>query len=61
VAPPSPALADRALLEAVGPGAHLADMARHLGESQDSLAPRLLDLELAGLLRADPGLFWRPV
>jgi hypothetical protein len=45
----------------VGPGAHLADMARHLGESQDSLAPRLLDLELAGLLRADPGLFWRPV
>jgi len=60
-APPAQlAAGQQALLAAVGAGASLEDLARRLGASQQQLAPQLLDLELAGLLRAEPGLVWRP-
>ncbi|MEB3255796.1 MAG: DNA-processing protein DprA [Synechococcaceae cyanobacterium] len=52
--------AQRALLEAVGGGASLEQLCRHLGSSPAQLAPRLLQMELAGQLRAEPGLLWRP-
>lgn len=52
--------ADRALLAAVGSGASLDQLCLHLGQAAGQLMPRLLDLELAGLLRAEPGLQWRP-
>jgi DNA processing protein len=52
--------AERAVLDAVGGGASLEDLCRHLGTSAAQLAPQLLQLELAGQLRAEPGLRWRP-
>jgi DNA processing protein len=52
--------AERVLLDAVGGGASLEDLCRHLGTSAAQLAPQLLQLELAGQLRAEPGLRWRP-
>lgn len=52
--------ADSALLEAVGGGASLDQLALALGTPPGQLAPQLLQLELAGLLRAEPGLCWRP-
>lgn len=52
--------ADLALLAAVGGGASLEQLALALGTSPVQLAPQLLQLELAGLLRAEPGLRWRP-
>jgi DNA processing protein len=52
--------ADSALLEAVGGGASLEQLALALGTPPAHLAPQLLQLELAGLLRAEPGLRWRP-
>ncbi|MEB3350519.1 MAG: DNA-processing protein DprA [Cyanobacteriota bacterium] len=57
---PAPAAGQQALLRAVGCGAHLSDLAQCLGQAPERLAPQLLALELAGLLRAEPGLFWRP-
>lgn len=51
--------AHSALLEAVAGGASLEQLARALGTPPAQLAPRLLQLELAGLLRAEPGLRWR--
>ncbi|MEB3265208.1 MAG: DNA-processing protein DprA [Cyanobacteriota bacterium] len=52
--------AQRALLQAVGSGAHLSELAQCLRQPPERLASLLLELELAGLLRAEPGLFWRP-
>ncbi len=52
--------AQRALLAAVGGGASLEQLCLHLGASPAQLAPQLLKLELAGQLRAEPGLRWRP-
>jgi DNA processing protein len=49
-----------ALLAAVGGGASLEQLCLVLGASPAQLAPRLLQLELAGHLRAEPGLRWRP-
>jgi DNA processing protein len=49
-----------ALLEAVGGGASLEQLCLALGASPAQLAPQLLQLELAGHLRAEPGLQWRP-
>jgi DNA processing protein len=46
-------------LSAVGSGASLEQLSRQLGEAAIVLMPRLLALELAGLLRAEPGLRWR--
>jgi DNA processing protein len=52
--------ADPALLAAVGSGASLEQLCLQLGQAAAALLPRLLALELAGLLRAEPGLRWRP-
>lgn len=52
--------AGRRLLAAVGTGASLEQISQALGQSAEELAPVLLDLELAGLLKAEPGLRWRP-
>jgi DNA processing protein len=49
-----------ALLEAVGGGASLEQLCLALGASPTQLAPQLLQLELAGHLRAEPDLQWRP-
>lgn len=61
-APPTVAVraADHALLSAVGSGASLEQLSLHLGQAAAQLMPRLLVLELAGVLRAEPGLRWRP-
>lgn len=61
-AAPSHALgpAASALLEAVGGGASLEQLVQALGSSPAQLSGELLQLELAGLLRAEPGLRWRP-
>ncbi len=59
--PPAPLPASQAaLLEAVGGGASLEQLCLALDSSPAQLAPRLLQLELAGHLRAEPGLLWRP-
>jgi DNA processing protein len=47
-------------LAAVGSGASLEQLSLQLGQAASQLMPRLLALELAGLLRAEPGLQWRP-
>ena len=51
----------RALLEAVGPGASLDQLTHTLRRPAGELASQLLTLELAGALRAEPGLGWRPL
>lgn len=57
-APPS---ADPELMAAVGTGASLEQLCLRLGEPAAALAARLLPLELAGALQAEPGLYWRPL
>ena len=52
--------ADPVLLAAVGRGATLEQLCLQLGQAAAALLPRLLALELAGVLRAEPGLRWRP-
>ncbi|MFM8275865.1 MAG: DNA-processing protein DprA [Cyanobium sp.] len=48
------------LLQALGQGASLEQLGQRLGLAQECLLPELLDLELAGLVIAEPGLCWRP-
>lgn len=55
---PAPA-ADPALLAALGAGASLEQLCLALAQPAAALAPRLLALELQGLVRAEPGLHWR--
>jgi DNA processing protein len=52
--------ADPSLLEALGHGASLEQLCLMLEQPAASLASRLLALELQGLVRAEPGLCWRP-
>jgi DNA processing protein len=65
--PPAPSgvaglqAADPGLLTAIGHGASLEQLCLVLEQPAASLAPRLLALELQGLVRAEPGLCWRPV
>jgi DNA processing protein len=65
-APASPSLASSLapgqprLLRALGQGASLEQLGQRLGLAPDCLLPQLLDLELAGLVVAEPGLCWRP-
>jgi DNA processing protein len=54
------ALGKSRLLQAVGEGASLEQLTARLGQSASELAPQLLELELVGALRAEPGLQWRP-
>lgn len=49
-----------ALLAAVGGGASLEQLTVVLGRPAPELAAQLLELELAGRLRPEPGLCWRP-
>jgi DNA processing protein len=64
--PPTPAapgsleLREAALLAALGRGASLEQLCERLRQTPGVLSKRLLQLELAGLLRAEPGLWWRP-
>lgn len=49
----------RRLLAALGSGASLERLCQVLGEPPAHLSSLLLDLELAGLISAEPGLYWR--
>ena len=51
---------EAALLAALGAGASLDQLCERLRQSPAVLSERLLRLELAGLLRSEPGLWWRP-
>ena len=53
-------LREAALLGALGAGASLDQLCDRLCLSPAVLSERLLRLELAGLLRSEPGLWWRP-
>lgn len=62
-APPGPAGSggvDPELLEAVGSGASLEQLCLALDQPLAAVSARLLALELAGVLRAQPGLCWQP-
>ncbi len=54
------AMAADGLLAAVGGGASLEQLSLALDRPMAELMPRLLELELAGRLRAEAGLCWRP-
>lgn len=56
----APGSTDPALLTALGHGASLEQLCLALELPASALAPRLLALELGGLVRAEPGLCWRP-
>jgi DNA processing protein len=51
---------DAALMRALADGASLEQLCLALEEPASALAPRLLALELAGVVRSEPGLNWRP-
>ncbi|MEA5392795.1 DNA-processing protein DprA [Cyanobium gracile UHCC 0139] len=53
-------MAAEGLLAAVGGGASLEQLSLALDRPMAELMPRLLELELAGRLRAEAGLCWRP-
>jgi DNA processing protein len=55
-----PCVPDQALLAALGQGASLEQLAQALGRPAAELATQLLHLELAGYVRAEAGLRWRP-
>jgi len=58
-APCAGAEADAALLEALNRSASLEQLCQSLQSPAAALAPRLLALEMAGVIRAEPGLHWR--
>lgn len=51
---------EAALLAALGAGASLEQLCWRLRQQPEQLGPRLLKLELAGVLTSEPGLWWRP-
>jgi DNA processing protein len=51
---------EAALLAALGAGACLDHLCERLRQPPAQLSERLLRLELAGLVRGEPGLWWRP-
>lgn len=57
----APACPDPALLAAVAQGAGFDELCQVMRQPAAVLAERLLALELAGLLRPEPGLRWRPL
>lgn len=59
--PPAVEGVDPALLSALGRGASLDQLCLALDQPAAALASRLLALELRGLVRAEPGLCWRPL
>ncbi|MFO8237155.1 MAG: DNA-processing protein DprA [Prochlorococcaceae cyanobacterium] len=56
-----PVAGDGDLLRALGERASLEELCGQLQQPAGRLAPRLLALELAGLVRAEPGLHWRRI
>lgn len=58
--PPEAPEEAQGLLAAVGGGASLEQLSLVMDQPMGELLPRLLELELAGLLRAEAGLCWRP-
>ena len=62
MAPKSAVLQGReaVLLAALGQGASLEQLCRSLRQSPSGISQRLLKLELAGLVRSAPGLWWHP-
>ena len=48
------------LLAALGQGTSLEQLCRSLRQSPSGISQRLLKLELAGLVRSAPGLWWHP-
>lgn len=53
-------LREAALLAALGTGCSLEQLCRRLGAQPQRVSERLLQLELAGEVEAQPGLWWRP-
>ena len=51
---------DPELMQALADGASLEQLCLALEQPASALAPRLLALELAGVVRSEPGLQWRP-
>ena len=51
---------EAALLAALGSGACLDDLCRRLCLEPGRISERLLQLEVAGVVRSEPGLWWRP-
>ena len=48
------------LLAAIGAGASLEQLCTRLRQQPQQLSERLLQLELAGLISSEPGLWWKP-
>ncbi|MEB3264686.1 MAG: DNA-processing protein DprA [Synechococcus sp.] len=57
---PAPSGPQDALLRAVGAGASLEQLCLRLDQPAEEVLPALVRLEVEGLLRAEPGLCWRP-
>lgn len=51
---------EAALLGALGAGASMEQLCERLRSEPSRLSERLLNLELAGLVRSEQGLWWRP-
>lgn len=51
---------EAALLGALGAGASLEQLCERLRVEPDHISERLLQLELAGMVHPEPGLWWRP-
>jgi DNA processing protein len=51
---------EAALLAALGAGASLDQLCQRLRQDSGRISERLLQLEMAGLVRSQPGLWWQP-
>ena len=51
---------EAALLAALGTGASLDQLCQRLRQAPGRISERLLQLEMAGLVRSQPGLWWHP-
>jgi len=51
---------EAALLAALGAGASLDQLCQRLRQQPGRISERLLQLEMAGLVRSQPGLWWQP-
>ena len=60
LSPAPPATGREGLLAALGGGACLEQLSLAMRQEPAELAAQLLELELAGLVRAEPGLRWHP-
>ena len=51
---------EAALLGALGAGASLDQLCNRLRQEPGRISERLLQLEMAGLVHSQPGLWWQP-